>query len=145
MPSGSCARISDLPPAARAVVDAARRAVLVTIGDDGAPHAVPVCFALRDDDVVTAVDDKPKRTTSLARVHNVRRDARVTLLFDRWDEDWAGLGWVMVVASARVEAPGAADDALARRYEQYRARPPRGDVVACAPQRVLWWLARGPG
>lgn len=141
MPSGSCARLSELPPPARAIVDAARRAVLVTLGDDGAPHAVPVCFALRGDDVVTAVDDKPKRTRDLARVRNVRRDPRATLLFDRWDEDWARLGWVMVTARARVEPPGAAAGVLAARYAQYRERPPAGDVLACAPERVLWWAA----
>ncbi|HEX2050083.1 MAG TPA: TIGR03668 family PPOX class F420-dependent oxidoreductase [Actinomycetota bacterium] len=145
MPSGSCTRLSELPPAARAVVAEARRAVLVTLGDDGAPHAVPVCFALRDDDVVTAVDHKPKRTTSLARVRNVRRDPRVTLLFDRWDDDWSRLGWVMVGAAARVEPPGSAGDALARRYAQYRDAPPRGDVVACTPHRVLWWTADSGG
>src|SRR5574338_35298 len=40
----------------------ARVARLATVGADGAPHLVPVVFALADDRVLMAVDFKPKHT-----------------------------------------------------------------------------------
>jgi PPOX class probable F420-dependent enzyme len=139
MPSGTCDRIADLPDAARVILRDARRAVLATIDPDGRPHAVPVCFAVRGNELVTAIDDKPKRTRSLRRVRNLRADPRATLLVDRWDEDWAEVGWVMVLAQARVDAPHTADAELAARYPQYVGAPPSGDVIALAPERLLWW------
>jgi len=41
-------------------VDAEGVARLATVGADGRPHVVPVCFALDGDMLYTAVDEKPK-------------------------------------------------------------------------------------
>jgi PPOX class probable F420-dependent enzyme len=101
---------------------------------------VPVCFALRLGEIVIAVDQKPKRAgREPARVRNVRRRGDATLLVDRWDEDWTKLAWVMARGSARIDPPGSATAALVERYPQYRADPPRGDVIALRPERILWW------
>jgi PPOX class probable F420-dependent enzyme len=135
---GSCARIDDLPEALRAVVDQCRRATLSTTNADGSIATVPVCFAVSDGRVTIAIDDKPKRTKELARVRNIRRDPRVTLLFDRWDEDWARLAWVMVKGVASVEAAGEVATLL-ERYPQYRAAPPSGPVIFVEPRTVRWW------
>ena len=51
-------------------VAAARVGRLATIGADGRPHVVPVCFVLDGDTVYSAVDRKPKRTTALQRLAN---------------------------------------------------------------------------
>ena len=141
MTTGHCARIDELPGDVRVLFDEARRAVLTTIGADGAPHSVPVCFAVRDDDIVTEIDRKPKDPTrTLARVRNIELDARVTLLVDRWDEDWTRLCWIMVRGIARIEEPGGRTaELLAQRYQQYREQPPDGRVIAIAPARVTWW------
>jgi PPOX class probable F420-dependent enzyme len=142
VPSGSCTDLSELPPAARAIVDTARRAVLATLDRSARPHGVPVCFALRGSDIVTAVDQKPKRGGELARIANVRARPFATIVMDRWDEDWGNLGWVMVRARVDVAAPGSADVELTARYEQYRDDPPRGDVLVLRPQRISWWTSR---
>ena len=142
MTSGSCRRLDDLPAPALALVRAARRAVLATVDDRGNPHAVPVSFAVRGDDLVTAVDQKPKSGRELARLANVRQRPAATLLLDRWDEDWTRLGWVMVRGDARIEPPGSATAELVQRYPQYRRDPPSGEVIALRPRRILWWLAR---
>jgi PPOX class probable F420-dependent enzyme len=118
----------------------ARRGVLATLDRVGAPHCVPVCFARRGAEIVTAVDQKPKRGGELSRIANIRRRPDATLLVDRWDEDWSRLAWVMVRATARLDLPGSAERQLLERYPQYRTDPPRGDVIALEPQRVFWWL-----
>jgi PPOX class probable F420-dependent enzyme len=137
--SGSCLDLSGLPPRPRGIVTDARRAVLATVGRDGAPHAVPVCFALWRDGIVTAIDHKPKSGRPLARLANIEAGGRATFLFDRWSEDWRRLGWVMARGPARVEPPGSAARELAARYPQYGERPPQGPVIVLRPERVLWW------
>jgi len=125
----------------------ARIARLATLGPAGQPHVVPVTFAVHDDVVVSAVDDKPKSTRSLQRLENIRRNPRVTLLVDEYDEDWSNLWWVRVDGRAQVIEAGkdlAASVAwLCEKYEQYRDRPPSGPIVWIEVDTVTGWAAAG--
>jgi PPOX class probable F420-dependent enzyme len=132
----------------RAFVARARRAHLATAARDGAPHVVPVCFALLDDaTVVFAIDDKPKAPgRKLKRLRNLEQNPRFSLVVDRWDEDWTRLGWVLLAGRGRVlDDPvlrAAAVQALRARYPQYVAMdldPARHAVVALAIERVRAW------
>ncbi len=121
----------------RALLESARRGVLATIAEDGTPRLVPLVFAADTDAdpliVYSPLDDKPKAVADprhLARVRDILRDERVTLLIDRWSEDWSQLEWLRLSGSARLissdDAPAqhAAAVALLRaRYPQYAARP----------------------
>jgi PPOX class probable F420-dependent enzyme len=139
MPGGSAANLSELPDDARALIKATRRAVLATVDARGQPALVPICFALKGAEIVTAVDHKPKGDRELGRVRNIRANPDVCVLFDRWDEDWRRLGWVQAYGAARIEPPRSAEAELSDRYPQYRDRPPEGAVIAVAPSRVVWW------
>src|ERR687886_1954355 len=114
---------------------AARVARLATADASGRPHLVPIVFAVAGDEVYSAVDAKPKRTTALRRLANVRANPRVALLADRYDDaDWDALWWVRADGAGRVlepEEPRARDAValLVERYAQYRAAPPRGPVL----------------
>ena len=109
-----------------------------------APRIVPVTFAVVGETIVHAVDHKPKATRTLARLEDIRRDARVALLVDHYDEDWSRLWWVCADGAARVldasEAPDAID-ALVAKYEQYAQRRPEGPVVVLDVERVSSWEA----
>jgi PPOX class probable F420-dependent enzyme len=135
------------PEEARGLFAQARVARLATVGASGRPHLVPIVFALDGDVVYSAVDAKPKRTTALRRLENVRRDPRVALLADHYDDaDWDALWWVRADGGARVvdaQEPEArrALELLAGRYAQYRAAPPRGPVLAVAVERWSGWRA----
>ncbi|HEX5620994.1 MAG TPA: TIGR03668 family PPOX class F420-dependent oxidoreductase [Solirubrobacteraceae bacterium] len=131
-----------LPPAtAEERFAAARIGRLATVTAAGAPHIVPVCFALHDGVVYTAVDAKPKATTALARLDNVRATGRASLLVDHYEEDWASLWWVRVDGVAEVVHSERAIDVLADKYEQYRAARPGGPVIAITPERWRSWTA----
>jgi PPOX class probable F420-dependent enzyme len=122
---------------------------LGTVRDDGAPHVVPVTFALAAPDVIVfAVDHKPKQTTDLVRVRNLRRDPRVTVLVDEYADDWVRLWWVRADGRARVVTDPAtrsgAVRALADKYEPYRAHAPAGPVVSVAVARWTGWSASPP-
>lgn len=125
---------------------AARVARLATVGADGAPHLVPITFAVVGDTIVHAVDHKPKRTRALRRLDNIAANPAVSLLADRYDEDWRALWWVRADGTARIvdvgsAAGGAAVAALTERYAPYRDTPPAGPVVIVAVQRWRGWSA----
>ena len=99
--------------------------VLATLHPQRGVDAVPVCFALDTDRVVVPVDrEKPKRTSALQRVENLRGDPRATLLCEHWDaEHWDRLWWVrLTLRSDDLAAPDRDEmtDALRLKYPQYR-------------------------
>ena len=63
-------------------------AMLATSGPDGAPHIVPVVFAVHDDMVYTAVDAKRKSTQRLRRLANIEGNPQVSMLVDHYEDDW---------------------------------------------------------
>jgi PPOX class probable F420-dependent enzyme len=130
---------------ARARFGGERVARLGTVTGEGAPHLVPVVFAVVADRVVTAIDHKPKTTTGLRRLANIRENPRVSLLADHYDDDWTVLWWVRADGLARVVADGpereAALDALTAKYGQYHERRPGGPVIVVDVTRWTGWSA----
>ena len=125
---------------------AARVARLATVAADGAPHLVPIVFALVGDVVWTAVDDKPKSTRALRRLDNIARHPRVSVLVDHYADDWAALWWVRADGDARI-VPRTAPEAdaglaaLVAKYPQYAARTPPGPFVAVTVDTWRAWSA----
>lgn len=120
---------------------AARVACLATANAAGQPHLVPLVFAVDGDRVLSVVDDKPKRSSDLRRMANVMENPRVSLLVDHYEDDWSALWWVRADGTGRIHETGsaaaeAAIDLLAERYEQYKMRRPRGNVLEVD---VLGW------
>jgi PPOX class probable F420-dependent enzyme len=121
---------------------------LATITAQGDPHIVPVCFAVDDTRIFTAVDHKPKTTTALKRFDNVRSHPRASLLIDFWDEDWSQLWWVRADGRARVLEGGPEfDGALGVLRDKYRTQygleGPTGPVIAIDVDRWVGWSAAG--
>lgn len=107
-----------LAPSELEFLVAARTAVLATIDDGGASRLVPICFvATRSPGLLvhTPLDEKPKQVADphdLARVRDIGQRPRVTLLIDRWSEDWARLGWLRLNGIADVLEPADGDAAV---------------------------------
>ena len=124
-----------------------RIAHLATADASGKPHVVPICFALVDDTVYIAIDEKPKRgdALKLRRLRNIADNPRVAVVADVYDDgDWSRLGFVLVHAAARVLTDGdehaRAVGALREKYAQYRRmaleeRP----VIAADVQSATSW------
>ncbi len=150
-----------LSPAARRFLAEARRATLATIDDDGRPRLVPICFVVSQDRateapvVHTPLDEKPKQVDDpwrLARVHDISTRPSVSILVDRWSEDWTELAWLRVHGQAILLEPAdaaAADEradaigALRDKYPQYAghdlgARP----LIRVVLTSATWWTAR---
>ena len=108
------------------------------------PHVMPVCFALDGDAIYTLVDAKPKKTTNLKRVRNVAETGRAAVLFDRYDDDWSRLGWVLVRGAASVLHEGREHSRalalLRERYTQYRDMPlEESPVIAVRADSCTSW------
>jgi PPOX class probable F420-dependent enzyme len=120
-------------------------AMLATVGADGAPHLVPVVFAVHDDVVYTAVDAKRKSTQRLRRLTNIEANPTVSMLVDHYDDDWTQLWWVRADGIAAIHYSGeemAAGYALLRKkYLQYQRIALDGPVVTVDVQRWASWQA----
>jgi PPOX class probable F420-dependent enzyme len=124
---------------------AARVARLATTDPDGRPHLVPIVFVLDGDTLYSAVDRKPKSSSKLRRIENARARPDVTILVDHYEEDWDQLWWIRLRGRARVLDEGDERDhaiaLLQEKYQQYRAEPPDGAVLAVDVTDMREWHA----
>jgi len=125
----------------------ARRRVghLATADARGAPHVVPVCFAVSEGVLYITIDQKPKGAArALKRLRNITENPAAAFVADRYDEDWTRLGWVMLRGPAEILADGAEHDRaqalLRQRYSQYRGMALADlPVIAICIERVTSW------
>lgn len=131
------------PEVARQRFSAARVARLSTVDGIGAPHLVPVTFAVRAETVVIAVDGKPKRSRELKRLRNIAENPAVCLLVDEYVEDWTRLWWVRADGNAVVRRADFAVQLgwLAEKYRQYQDDPPQGPLIEVTVHRWSGWSA----
>ena len=130
----------------RAFLDGRRIGHLATADRSAVPHVVPVCFGLLDDSVYITIDQKPKRDRGppLKRLSNIAANPRVAIVFDRYDEDWRRLAWVMLHGRAEILTAGLEHDraqALLRsRYQQLEAMAiGQLPVIVIQIERVASW------
>ena len=130
----------------------ARLGHLATATREGVPHNSPMCFWFDDSTrFYFIVDEKPKRLTGvgLKRMRNIGENPRVALVIDHYEEDWAGLAYVLVHGIAQL-----VDDAqeyvlalrnLRDKYSQYRVMVlsvERNPMVRIEADRVHSWGER---
>ena len=134
-----------LSDAQRRFFDHCRVGRLATADRNGAPHVIPVCFAVRDATLYITIDEKPKRRgVPLKRVRNILENPQAAFVADRYDEDWRRLGWVMLRGRAEILEEGSehdgAQELLRARYPQYRAMNLAGlPVIALRIARATSW------
>ena len=139
---------SRLSPSASRLIRFARVAHLATADRNGQPHVIPICFVFDGKYFYSPIDEKPKRTApnKLKRLRNIGENPQVSLVIDRYDEDWRKLAYVLIIGKARVllsgEKRGKAADLLRRKYSQYRTmaidlRP----LIVIRPTRMTSWGA----
>src|SRR3954469_23820354 len=92
-----------------------RTAILATQGTDRRPRLVPICFvvAAQPDHrgrlvLHTPIDEKPKQSDDprqLQRVQDLLVLPEITLLVDRWSEDWSKLAWLRLYGRGEILEP----------------------------------------
>ncbi len=119
---------------------------LATADARGVPHVVPVCFALAERTLYITIDEKPKQSPSgkLKRLRNIAENPVAAVVVDRYDDDWAMLGWVMLRGRADILADGDehsdAQALLRIRYPQLEAmRIAALPVIALRIAQITAW------
>jgi PPOX class probable F420-dependent enzyme len=122
-----------------------RRGFLATVGKDGGPHLIPICFTWAGDVIWTAIDGKPKRSDEMQRLTDVGKNPSVAFTVDRWDEDWGRLSWLQARGRASVISNESevekAYAALRSKYRQYEETPLTGPVIRIEVDRWVGWSA----
>ena len=139
-------------PAERDLMAEARRASLATIDGHGRARLVPICFVLIDDVMWSPIDEKPKSVAdprALARVRDIQARPAVTVLVDRWSEDWSKLAWIRVRGYATLiepaDVPVEVAGALRQKYAQYDDHDLEHRPMLRLPiERVSGWFAMEP-
>jgi PPOX class probable F420-dependent enzyme len=122
------------PAAARERFVGSRVLRLATVGSGGQPHLVPCTFAVDDAGrIVVGIDNKPKASVNVRRLVNIAENPRVSLLADRYSDDWEQLWWARADGLATIERAGAEHAAhwqlLRARYPQYEGQVLTGPVI----------------
>lgn len=124
----------------------ARVAHLATADKTGQPHVIPICFVFDGTNFYSPIDEKPKRTTphKLKRLRNIKANPKVSLVIDRYEDDWSKLGYILVIGKARVLLGGVrhrkAARLLRRKYPQYRRMAiDKRPIICVAPHTFRAW------
>lgn len=138
-----------IPGELRAKLEKARVARLATLEVRLGPHIVPVCFAYDGKVFYTAIDQKPKRVTPerLTRLRNILATPQVALLFDKYDEDWTQLWYILIRGKAQL-IPMSGQKERARAIRKLRAKYPQysktmlpddAPIIRITPERITFW------
>ena len=139
---------SRLPTHALRLIRAARVAHLATADASGQPLVIPICFVFDGREFFSPIDEKPKQTSprNLKRVRNISANPKVSLVIDRYNDDWRKLAFVLVFGKARIVVGGAkhrkAVILLRRKYRQYRSMAiEQRPIIVITPERLKGWRA----
>ena len=111
----------------KAFVQSGRVAHLATADGKGRPLNVPICYVLSGKDLYSPIDEKAKITSPLLlrRIQNILVNAHISVVVDRYDDDWDRLAYVIITGKAQVLTRGKrhsrAVSLLRGKYPQYRA------------------------
>ena len=135
-----------LSPPEEDFVRAQRVARMATADARGRPFVVPVCFVYLNGCLYTAVDEKPKSGRRLRRLRNIEANPQVAFVFDRYEDDWERLAWVLVWGRASpVTDRGEKAEAVAAlrsKYEQYNSMAlEQLPLIRVSPEQAASWGA----
>ena len=110
-----------------AFIRAGRVAHLATADAKRQPLVIPICFVFDGQAFFSPIDEKPKRLAPqrLKRLRNIEQNPHVSLVIDRYDEDWKKLAYVLITGHASILLTGQkhrkAVSLLRRKYRQYHS------------------------
>ena len=131
--------MAGLPDSARAVIESAALAHLVTLNPDGSPQVSCVWVGLDGDDIVCGHLPRHRK------VENIERDPRVALSIEGEQSNELGLKHYLVVYGRARITEGGGPDLLQRLAETYLGPgikfppmpdPPPGYITHITPQRI---------
>ncbi len=137
-----------IPASVAGFISEGRVGRLATADASGQPLVVPICYAFDGESLFSAIDAKPKTPgpQGLKRIRNIRENPRVSVVIDRYDEEWTRLRYVIIQGQAEILTEGGnysrGVDLLLAKYPQYRSMGldrEAGLMIRVEPGRVTAW------
>jgi len=128
------------------LIKEAKVARLATVDQKSHPYVVPVVFVFHENSFFIPLDEKTKTVNSrkLKRVKNIEKNSNVTLLIDKYQNDWKKLFFLMIHGKATVidgnsKLMDKIHKLLISKYPQYKKIGIGNSCIMINPTKVTFW------
>ncbi len=129
------------------LIKGAKVARLATVDQKSHPYVVPVVFVFHENSFFIPLDEKAKTVNSrnLKRVKNIKKNSNVTLLIDKYQNDWKKLFFLMIHGKATViggknnKLMDKIHKLLILKYPQYKKIGIGNSCITIYPTKVIFW------
>jgi len=129
------------------LIKGAKVARLATVDQKSHPYVVPVVFVFHENSFFIPLDDKTKTINArkLKRVKNIEKNPNVTLLIDKYQNDWKKLFFLMIHGKATVidgnnnRLMDKVHKLLISKYPQYKRIGVGNSCIKINPTKVTYW------
>lgn len=121
---------------------------MATVDKSGKPLVLPICYAYDGNYIYTPIDKKPKRVApmELNRIKNIVNNPNVSVVIDRYYEDWTRIAYIIIHCTAEVIDGGKeyreSLRILSEKYRQYKHMKLSQlglPVIKIIPNRFISW------
>jgi len=131
----------------KTLIKRAKVARLATVDQKSHPSVVPVVFVFHENSFFIPLDEKVKtvNTRKLKRVKNIEKNPNVTLLIDKYQNDWQKLFFLMIHGKATVidgknsKLMDKIHKLLISKYPQYKKIGIGNSCIKINPTKVTFW------
>ncbi len=135
----------------KTLIKRAKVARLATVDQKSHPYVVPVVFVFHENSFFIPLDDKTKSVNpkKLKRVKNIVGNPNVTLLIDKYQNDWKKLFFLMIHGTATVidgknsKLMDKIHKLLISKYPQYKKIGIGNSCIKIRPQKAIFWKYQG--
>jgi PPOX class probable F420-dependent enzyme len=130
----------------RTLINRAKVARLATVDQKLYLYVVPVVFVFHENSFFIPLDEKIKTVNpkNLKRVKNIEKNPNVTLLIDKYQNDWKKLFFLMIHGKAKVfdgnnKLMDKIHKLLVSKYPQYKKIGIGNSCIKIDPTKVRFW------
>jgi len=131
----------------KTLIKRAKVARLATVDQKSHPYVVPVVFVFHENSFFIPLDEKVKTVNArkLKRVKNIEKNPNVTLLIDKYQNDWKKLFFLMIHGKATVidgknnKLMDKIHKLLISKYPQYKKIGIGNSCIKINPTKVTFW------
>ena len=130
----------------KALIKGAKVARLATVDQKLHLYVVPVVFVFNENSFFIPLDEKIKTVNprNLKRVKNIEKNPNVTLLIDKYQNDWKKLFFLMIRGKAKVidgnnKLLDKIHKLLILKYPQYKKIGIGNSCITINPTKVTLW------
>ncbi len=131
----------------KTLIKRAKVARLATVDQKSQPYVVPVVFVFHENSFFIPLDEKTKTVNGrkLKRVKNIEKNPNVTLLIDKYQNDWKTLFFLMIHGKATVidgknnKLMDKVHKLLISKYPQYKKIGIGNSCIMIKPTKVTFW------